>query len=97
MTQRKAASDIELAMGVATAVTFRIDQGFDKALNWEQVKEAVEHPTSGKSRKELVNVIAYLGAQLVGARNSISADAESAMYQVTRAVDEYRRRHEGAT
>jgi hypothetical protein len=81
------------AFGTGEAVAHRIDTGMDAPLNWEQVKEAVAHPTSRLSRAQLVEVVAYLGAQLVGVRNSVDRDAALAMSNIRRVVDEYERRH----
>ena len=77
---------------IGTAAVHRVDQGHGKPLTLAECVEAVAHPTDGAKRVELVETIAYLAAQVVGARTNIDQEAHLAMVQVERAVSEWRRR-----
>ncbi len=79
-------------IGTANAVASRVDQGYDSPLNWDQTVEAVQHPLRGLNKLDLIEVVAYLGAQLVGARNSIDADAALAMTQIEAIVRRFQER-----
>ena len=79
-------------VGIGIAAVSRVDQGMGAALNLDGCIEAVEHPTSGAKRSELVEAIAYLAAQVVGYQNSADRDAQLAMHQIASAVDAYRER-----
>jgi hypothetical protein len=63
-----------------------------KPLDLAGCIDAVDHPTSGAKRTELVEAIAYLAAQVVGYQNSADRDAQLAMHQIASAVDQYRER-----
>lgn len=78
-----------VAVGIGEAVVFRINQGAGTPLDWAQAVEVVQHPTTGLKRAELVEVIAYLGAQLVGQRNAPSRNAVLAMHQIVAIANEY--------
>lgn len=77
---------------IGMAAVGRVDQGYGEPLNLAGCVEAVEHPTSGAKRTELVEAIAYLAAQVVGYQNSADRDAQLAMQQIASAVDNYRAR-----
>lgn len=77
---------------IGIAAVGRVDQGMDKPLDLAGCIEAVEHPTTGAKRTELVEAIAYLAAQVVGYQNSADRDAQLAMHQISSAVDQYRAR-----
>jgi hypothetical protein len=79
-------------VNIARAAVARVDQGLGPALTLDECKEAVEHPTKGVSRADLVETIAYLAAQVVGYRNSVNQDAVLAMAQIEHVLSEYRRR-----
>ena len=78
------------------AIVGCIYQGAGRPLNWDETKEAVQHPTEKLTRAQLVDVIAYLGAQLVGSRASVDKDAALAMQQIQSIVREYEQRAEVA-
>ena len=80
------------AFDTGNAVVQRIDQGEGPDLNWEQCKAQTAHLTT-LTKVELTEALAYLGAQLVGARKSVDADAVLAMHTISRAVAQYQKRH----
>jgi hypothetical protein len=77
---------------IGIASVSRVDQGMGKPLDLAGCIDAVDHPTSGAKRTELVEAIAYLAAQVVGYQNSADRDAQLAMHQIASAVDQYRER-----
>lgn len=83
---------IEIAgVRIGMAACMRVDQGADRPLTLTECLEAVQHPTKGAKRHELVETIAYLAAQVVGYQRSVDREGQLAMSQVARIVDEYRR------
>lgn len=72
------------AFGRGEAVVSRVDQGYDKPLTWVECVEVSQHPTKNLNRAELVEVIAYLAAQLSGSRASLDAEASLAIGQIKR-------------
>lgn len=81
---------------VGMAVVQRIDQGYDKPLDLAGCIEAAEHPTKGLSRVELVETIAYLGAQVVGYRASADVDSRLVVSQIQSVLREFEERQDVA-
>lgn len=81
---------------IGSACVQRVDHGEGQPLTLDQATEQVEHPLTGLSRQQLVEVVAYLSCQVVGRSHDVNADALLAMHQIQTAVREYERRHSPA-
>ena len=93
MKRDKILSSVDIAQSCVAVV----DQGYSKPLNLAQCAEAVTHPTTGLTRLELVEVIAYLSAQVAGYRNAPDREARLSMSQIRSVVEDFYKRTEEPT
>lgn len=77
---------------VGGACVHRCDHGLGTPLTLAECVAAVEHPLTGLSRAELVEVVAYLSAQVVGFMHRQSVDAPLALQQIAHIVKEHEER-----
>jgi hypothetical protein len=80
----------------AQACVQLVDHGENKPLTLAEAVDRVGLPLERLTRTELVQVIAFLSCQVIGARRSLNADAALAMSQIATIAREYERRQEDA-
>lgn len=67
----------------------RVDHGHGPAVTLAQAVELVQPTLAGLARPDLVEVVAYLAAQVVGYAHSQNADAALAMRQLRTVIRDY--------